>query len=75
MISACWKAQPNALRSLCNPQQGAADVKIEQTSGLPFLEVTPRKDVIARYGLNVADVLDAVQIAIGGREAGLVFEG
>ena len=55
--------------------QGAADVKIEQTSGLPFLEVTPRKDVIARYGLNVADVLDAVQIAIGGREAGLVFEG
>jgi cobalt-zinc-cadmium resistance protein CzcA len=55
--------------------QGAADVKIEQTSGLPFLEVTPRKDVIAQYGLNVADVLDAVQIAIGGREAGLVFEG
>lgn len=54
---------------------GAADVKVEQTSGLPFLEITPRKDAIARYGLNVSDVLSAVQIALGGREAGLVFEG
>lgn len=54
---------------------GAADVKVEQTSGLPFLEIQLKKDAIALYGLNVSDVLDVIQIAIGGREAGLVFQG
>lgn len=60
-----------ALRSI----DGAADVKVEQTSGLPMLEVKLDKYAIARYGLNVSDVLDVLAIAIGGREAGLVFQG
>jgi cobalt-zinc-cadmium resistance protein CzcA len=55
--------------------KGAADVKVEQIGGLPFLEIELDRDSIARYGLNVSDVLDVVSIAIGGREAGLVFEG
>lgn len=55
--------------------KGAADVKVEQTSGLPFLEIKLDRAAIARYGLNVSDVLDVVTIAIGGREAGLVFQG
>jgi len=54
---------------------GAADVKMEQTSGLPILEVKLDKNAIARYGLNVSDVLDVLSIAVGGREAGLVFQG
>jgi cobalt-zinc-cadmium resistance protein CzcA len=54
---------------------GAADVKVEQTSGLPFLEIRLDRPAIARYGLNISDVLDVVTIAIGGREAGLVFQG
>ena len=54
---------------------GAADVKVEQTSGLPFLEIKLDRPAIARYGLNVSDVLDVVAIAVGGREAGLVFQG
>lgn len=54
---------------------GAADVKMEQTSGLPMLEVKQDKKAIARYGLNVSDVMDVLSIAIGGREAGLVFQG
>ncbi|GIW86337.1 MAG: cation transporter [Isosphaeraceae bacterium] len=54
---------------------GAADVKMEQTSGLPMLEVKLDKYAIARYGLNVSDVLDVLAIAVGGREAGLVFQG
>ncbi len=54
---------------------GAADVKTEQTSGLPMLEVKLDKNAIARYGLNVSDVLDVLAIAIGGRNAGIVFEG
>lgn len=55
--------------------EGSADVKMEQTSGLPMLEVKLDKNAIARYGLNVSDVLDVLAIAVGGRKAGLVFEG
>lgn len=54
---------------------GAEDVRMEQTSGLPMLEVKLDKDAIARYGLNISDVLDVLSIAVGGREAGLVFQG
>lgn len=60
-----------ALKSL----EGAADVKVEQTSGLPMLEVELDKPAIARYGLNVSDVLDVVAIAVGGRSGGLIFQG
>jgi cobalt-zinc-cadmium resistance protein CzcA len=54
---------------------GAADVKVEQTSGLPVMNVDIDRAAIARYGLNVADVQDVVAVAIGGRQAGLVFQG
>lgn len=54
---------------------GAADVKVEQTQGFPVLDVQFNRDAIARYGLTVEDVADSVASALGGREAGLVFEG
>jgi heavy metal efflux system protein len=54
---------------------GAEDVKIEQVTGLPVLAVTPKRDMLARYGINVSDVQDAVATATGGRHAGEVFEG
>ncbi|MBN9131911.1 MAG: CusA/CzcA family heavy metal efflux RND transporter [Nitrosospira multiformis] len=54
---------------------GAADVKVEQLLGLPVLSVRPDREKLARYGLNVADVQDAVAVAIGGRNAGTIFEG
>jgi cobalt-zinc-cadmium resistance protein CzcA len=54
---------------------GGADVKVEQTSGLPMLDVQLDKEAIARFGLNIVDVLDVVSIAVGGREAGVVFQG
>ena len=54
---------------------GAADVRVEQTEGLPVMNVDIDRRAIARYGLNVADVQDVVAAAVGGREAGVVFEG
>ncbi len=54
--------------------KGAADVKAEQTGGLPYLRVEIRRDQIARYGINARDVLNAVE-AIGGKEVGEVLEG
>ena len=54
---------------------GAAEVKIEQTSGLPMLTVNIDREKTARYGLNVGSVQEALAIATGGRNAGTVFEG
>ena len=54
---------------------GAADVKMEQATGLPVLTVHPRRDRLARHGLDVAAVQDVVTVAIGGKTVGQVFEG
>ncbi|GBG03462.1 cation transporter [Azospira sp. I13] len=54
---------------------GASEVKVEQTTGLPMLTVNIDRDKTARYGLNIGDVQDAISTAIGGREAGTMFEG
>lgn len=54
---------------------GAADVKTEQTTGLPILTVTPRREVMARLGLNVSDLQDLVAASYGGQTAGLLYEG
>ncbi|RMV41611.1 Cation efflux protein [Pseudomonas savastanoi pv. phaseolicola] len=54
---------------------GASEVKVEQTTGLPVLTININRDKAARYGLNVADVQDAIAIALGGRQAGTLYEG
>jgi cobalt-zinc-cadmium resistance protein CzcA len=54
---------------------GARDVKIEQVTGLPVLSITPRRDLLARYGIALADVQDAVAAATGGANAGQMLEG
>jgi cobalt-zinc-cadmium resistance protein CzcA len=55
--------------------QGAADVKVEQVSGLPQLQIKPDRAAIARYGINVEDVNDVVESVIAGKDAGQVYEG
>ncbi|MDP1579429.1 MAG: CusA/CzcA family heavy metal efflux RND transporter [Candidatus Didemnitutus sp.] len=54
---------------------GAADVKIEQTTGLPMLTVQLDREAIARYGLAVAEVQELIATALGGTAVGHVFEG
>ncbi len=54
---------------------GAADVKVEQVTGLPILTIDIDRSAVARYGLHVADVQDVVRTALAGSEAGEVFEG
>jgi len=54
---------------------GAAEIKVEQVEGLPALTLRVDRVKAARYGLNVADVQDAFGTLVGGREAGLVFDG
>ncbi len=54
---------------------GAADVRVEQVTGLPVLTMELDRVEMARLGLNISDVQDAVAIAIGGKRAGQVFLG
>ena len=63
------------LETIIGSIPGAEDVKLEQVTGLPVLSVTPRRAMLARYGINIKDVQDAVSTATGGRNAGEVFEG
>jgi cobalt-zinc-cadmium resistance protein CzcA len=55
--------------------EGAADVKVQQVTGFPTLDIAFDRPTIARYGLTVEEVAQSVAIALGGRPAGLVFEG
>jgi cobalt-zinc-cadmium resistance protein CzcA len=54
--------------------RGAADVKAEQIAGLPVLRAIIDREKIARFGLNVSDVLETIRV-IGGREVGEILEG
>ena len=55
--------------------RGAVDVKVEQIAGLPVLEIKVDKAAIARRGLSVSAVQDVIGAAVGGQEAGVIFEG
>lgn len=54
---------------------GAADTRVEQVDGLPMLSVVPDREALARYGLSVQDVQQLVATAIGGSQAGLIYDG
>ncbi len=64
----------NQVASVVRRIPGAADVQAEQTGGLPYIQMRIRRDQIARYGINVSDVLDAISV-IGGKQVGQVLEG
>ncbi len=63
------------IESIAQGIRGAADVKLEQTTGLPLMSVTPDRAALARHGVSVAALQQAVSIAMGGATAGQWFEG
>lgn len=54
---------------------GSADVIIDQEPPLPQLQIVIDRDQIARYGLNVADVSELIEVAVGGKAISQVFTG
>ncbi|KHK52881.1 cation transporter [Ralstonia sp. A12] len=69
------EAQARIVAAQLGKLSGAAEVKIEQTGGLPFLNVDIDRDKAARYGLSIGAIQDTVSAAIGGKDAGTVFQG
>lgn len=63
------------IREAMSHVRGAKDLAVEQVAGEEHLEISLDRDKLARYGLNIADVLEVAKIAIGGDEATDVLEG
>ncbi|OAE97374.1 cation transporter [Bradyrhizobium centrolobii] len=63
------------VQSVLHGIEGAADLKTEQVTGLPILTIKLDRQALSRYGLSVADVQNVVEIAVGGKPAGKLYEG
>ena len=65
----------NRIAAVLQGVRGIQEVKVEDVTGMPILEIRIEKAEIARHSLNLAAVQDVIGTAIGGRPAGFVFEG
>ncbi|WP_226646700.1 efflux RND transporter permease subunit [Microbulbifer variabilis] len=68
-------ASSNEILGVLNGIEGVADARVEQVEGLPVLSVVPKRIALARYGIDLQTLQDLVSTAIGGEEAGLIYEG
>ncbi|WP_049721492.1 efflux RND transporter permease subunit [Gilvimarinus polysaccharolyticus] len=68
-------AKAQQVAQLLRGIRGAQDVQKDQIAGTGQLQITLNREQIARYGLNVSDVQDTIALAVGGAQAGQVFEG
>ena len=55
--------------------EGAADIIVEKTAGLPQMSVKYDRQKIARYGMNVDELNDIIAMGFAGKAAGTIFEG
>ncbi|MGK2742454.1 CusA/CzcA family heavy metal efflux RND transporter [Tepidicaulis sp.] len=68
-------ASANEVAAVIRQIEGASGVNVEQVSGLPVLSIEIKRDMAARFGLNVADIQDVARAAMGGARAGTLYEG
>lgn len=68
------QAESAELETIVAGIDGASDVQRDQLTGAPQLRIVIDRNAIARYGLNVDDVQAVLSTAVGGREAGQVFQ-
>lgn len=68
-------ALADEIEGLVSRIPGSQDSQTEQVTGLPFIQITPNREALTRLGLNIDDVQTVVSTAMGGAEAGQVFEG
>ena len=69
------KEKAEEISRVVSKVRGVADLRVEQTSGQPYLTVTINRSEIARYGINVADINEIIETAVGGKAATEVLEG
>lgn len=69
------EASANQIAATLRRVPGASEVQVEQTSGLPMLQIRVDRERAARMGLNIGDVQEMIATATAGRAAGTLFEG
>lgn len=69
------RQKADAVARILQGIRGVADLRVEQVSGQTYLTITVDRGKIAKYGINVADVNEIIETAIGGKEATEIFEG
>lgn len=69
------KEKADEISNIVSQIKGGADVQADQITGTPQLLINIKRDTIARYGINISDVQEVIQAAVGGQIAGQVFEG
>ena len=72
---AVLRTQAENILALIRTVPGAADSAIEQEADQSQLRIQIDRQAVARFGINVRDVQDVIEMAIGGRAAGIMFEG
>ncbi len=68
-------ARANEAANMISGMEGAADIKVEQITGLPQYVIKYDRAKIARYGINISDLNDLVRTSFAGKSAGVIFEG
>ncbi|VAX00503.1 Cobalt-zinc-cadmium resistance protein CzcA; Cation efflux system protein CusA, partial [hydrothermal vent metagenome] len=63
------------IENLIESIPGAADVAVEQTTGLPVMTIEPKREAMARYGLSIVQLQDLLATALGGTVANQLYEG
>lgn len=69
------KSKADEIARIAGTVQGAVDLRVEKVSGQQYLNITINRHAIARQGINVADLHDIIETAIGGKVATEVYEG
>lgn len=65
----------NEIAAQLKKVNGATDVAVESVAGIDDLDIIPDRKAIARYGINVSDVMDVIQSAVGGASASTFYDG
>ncbi len=69
------KAKADEIARIAGKVQGAVDIRVEKVSGQQYLNIKIDRQAIARQGINVADIHDVIETAVGGKVATEIFEG
>jgi len=72
---AVLKAKADEIARVAGSIQGATDMRVDKVTGQQYLVIDIDREAIARHGINVADVHDVIETAIGGKVATEIFEG
>ncbi|MGB6867963.1 MAG: CusA/CzcA family heavy metal efflux RND transporter, partial [Candidatus Aminicenantaceae bacterium] len=68
------KEKSTQIKDVIESIEGAADVQVEQFSGQNHIQIVLDRDRIARYGMNIRDIQDTIEAAVGGITLGQIYE-